>query len=369
MRWHWPSFTVSGPIPRLRQWPLILTKVGAFGAAFGIGISSLVNLSEGNTFSWAHIPKFLLVSAVIGSIFSLSFYITCGIPGMVLPRLMADFPERRRRILMGIAGSINASLGLSVAVWLVTRIPLGFPIHILGQNHIEIVIIVNAILGGIISTIIMVIMHARREERRAKEQLLEARFTALQSQINPHFLFNTLNSISALIPRRPEAAQDMVSQLADMFRYALDSQFAMVTLDQELDFVRHYLALEQIRFPDRLRAELPDGSFAGVRLPGLTLQPLVENAIRYGVAQRLEGGIVQLSVQLLDNNRCVVEVRNQYDESMAPDLSPGRLFRQGHALNNIRERLRIHWSERSRLELTEKDGWVTTLIEFPVKGA
>lgn len=362
---RWLSFFVSPGLPSPREWPLVLAKVLSFGAAVGILLSLLLNVAVFTRLGWGDWPGFLLLSAGGGAVFSLCFYVTCGIPGMVLPRLLSDVRMPVRRWLLVTAGAVNACLGVTLGA-LILKVLFGARIRFVGQDHMGAMLVGEALLGAATSLTIMIVIESKRKKREAQAELVQARFAALQAQINPHFLFNTLNSISALIPRRPEDAQEMVARLAEMFRYALESQSEMVTLDQELAFVRNYVALEQIRFSDRLEADLPGGSYNGVRLPGLTLQPLVENAVKYGVAQRMEGGAVRLTVRR-ENGRCAIEVRNQFDSSAPPDLAPDRLFRKGHALSNIRERLRIHWQERSSVRVFEDAGWVSAVIEFPVE--
>src|SRR5262249_45453577 len=160
---------------------------------------------------------------------------------------------------------------------------------------------------------------------------------ALQAQINPHFFFNTLNTVNALIDTDPGAAKQVISRLADMFRYALRcSGGQLVTLQQELEFVRSHLQIESARFVERLQYQLPDQA-AALPLPGLVLQPLVENAIRHGLARRLKGGRIEVSLEP-NGQRYYLKVRNQYEPSDGPpDLSPDNLFREGHALANIRQ--------------------------------
>jgi len=361
---NWLSFFTARRLPRLSELPLLLLRVSSFGAAVGVALTAIFAIGSGRAISLDRLGVSVLYSAAMGVIFSISFYITCGLPPLVIQPLLHDQPQRVRRLLTGLMGAINGAMGFVLAAWAIATI---MRVPIAGQQYYGIIVLIDAILGAIISTVIAVVIQAREQKGRAERELLQARFSALQAQINPHFLFNTLNSISALVTRQPEAAQEMIGRLADMFRYALDSQSSLVTLDRELEFVRHYLALEQIRFGDRLSVVLPSREFHGVRLPSLSLQPLVENAVRYGVAQRIEGGIVEVQVEHQDG-QCRVIVRNQFDSSVTPNLSPARLFREGHALSNIRERLRIHWNGRSGLRVEQEDAeWVRTVIEFPVE--
>ena len=144
----------------------------------------------------------------------------------------------------------------------------------------------------------------RWRERQAAEWATLARdreLAALKAQINPHFLFNTLNSISATVHTAPETARDMIADLAGLLRYALDSASQdAVPLRDEVDFARRYLALEARRFSDRLRVEVDvaaPGAALDVAVPPMILQPLVENAVRHGIGPSESGGTVRLHVQ------------------------------------------------------------------------
>ena len=137
-------------------------------------------------------------------------------------------------------------------------------------------------------------LHLREE--RLKRLLTEAELKALRTQVDPHFLFNTLNTIADLISTNPEQAERMTERLAECFRYALAKHSRnLSTLDEELDFARHYLEIEQVRFGDRLRVQLSRGDATGSEaVPSLLLQPLLENAIRHGLAPVREGGCVSV---------------------------------------------------------------------------
>lgn len=166
-------------------------------------------------------------------------------------------------------------------------------------------------------------------------QAKDAELEALHARIQPHFLFNTLNAIASLVPSRPEQAERMVESLAQMLRAALDGP-QVVRLADELALVRDYLAIEAIRLEDRLRVrwDLPD-PLPEVRVPSLSVQPLVENAVRYGVEPVRDGGEVRITVESLDG-WVTLSVHNSYQPELgAHRVSTGR----GMALNNVRARL------------------------------
>ena len=143
------------------------------------------------------------------------------------------------------------------------------------------------------------VAHARRQESRASHlaaQLEQAQLEALKMQLHPHFLFNTLNAISALQIQDPAAAQRMLLRLSGFLRLTLDnSDDQEVSLERELDFIRCYLEIERVRFPQRLAVDIDVQADAhGALVPNLILQPIVENAIRHGIAAKLAPGRVAI---------------------------------------------------------------------------
>ncbi len=141
-----------------------------------------------------------------------------------------------------------------------------------------------------------------KEEKEKTELILknkEMQISLLKSQINPHFLFNTLNSISTLMHSSKEQARKVITQLSDIFRYALDSHTGkMVKLMEEVDFIESYIRIQQVRFGDRLKFEKQiDPSCLGLSIPPMILQPLVENSVKYGVGPKEEGGTINLVIR------------------------------------------------------------------------
>lgn len=127
----------------------------------------------------------------------------------------------------------------------------------------------------------------------------EMQISLLKSQINPHFLFNTLNSISTLVHSSKEKARKVITQLSDIFRYALDSHNGeMVKLADEIEFIENYILIQQVRFGERLNfIKEIDPTCLGMRIPPMILQPLVENSVKYGIAPKQDGGTIYLSVR------------------------------------------------------------------------
>ncbi|QKY02294.1 sensor histidine kinase [Janthinobacterium lividum] len=189
----------------------------------------------------------------------------------------------------------------------------------------------------------------------------DAQLRALQAQVNPHFFFNSLNSVRALIFEDREAAAHMIDQLANLMRHALQSsQHATVPLAAELEAVRAYLAIEQSRFEERLRVSFDIApGLELVRVPPMALQTLVENAVKYGVEASADGGDIRIAARRgAGMDTLQIEVANT-----------GRLRRAsgstGIGLRNARQRLQLACGERASLELCEQAGWVHATIHLP----
>jgi LytS/YehU family sensor histidine kinase len=192
-------------------------------------------------------------------------------------------------------------------------------------------------------------------------QLAELRL--LKSQLNPHFLFNALNTVRSLIADNPARAQSAVTRLANTLRYTLSSrQEELVTLAQELDIVADYLELESMRFEDRLRIEtlIPDDA-GGVHIPVMLLQTLVENAIKHGIADLPSGGLLRISA-VLQNEMLILEVENPRPPA------PKHTAREGVGLHNARDRLRLLFGARASLELDlSKPGVATARLRISLQ--
>src|SRR5260221_1409710 len=200
----------------------------------------------------------------------------------------------------------------------------------------------SLLVGGIIYARVFYLQAVSRAValERMRAELARAELRALRAQVNPHFLFNTLNTIAALINENPAAAEDVVTRLADVFRHALTASGREHTrLADELEFVRAWLAIERARFGDRLRVvEEIEPGLDDVPVPGLLFQPLIENAVRYAVAPRSEGGTVWLRVRRDPSGETLTaEIADD-----GPGFTPGaRPTGHGVGLESVRERLRM----------------------------
>lgn len=209
----------------------------------------------------------------------------------------------------------------------------------------------------------------RERELRASQleaRLAQSRLHMLKMQLQPHFLFNTLNAISELTHRDPEAADTMISELSDMLRISFQNlEVEEVSLLEELDFLKKYLAIEQMRFRERLKVTIdaPDETLAA-RVPNMILQPLVENAIKHGIGPRIEGGIIDISVKR--NNGTLNLMVN--DNGLGVEDADVTKVTEGVGLSNTRRRLKHLYGEDHRFELKSiKDSGLSVLIELPFR--
>lgn len=198
--------------------------------------------------------------------------------------------------------------------------------------------------------------YRQREQEAAAltTELVQAKLEALRMQLQPHFLFNTLHTISALIHDNPEAADRMVARLSELLRLALDqAETQEVPLRQELAFLERYLDIERIRFQDRLELKLDlEPGLESMLVPSLVLQPLVENAIRHGIEAREEMGRIEIAARRRDG---MLELTVSDNGSGLPEPDPAPR-REGIGLTNTRSRLRHLYGDAHRLELNSPPG-------------
>lgn len=183
------------------------------------------------------------------------------------------------------------------------------------------------------------------ERERAEKTAAEARLSSLESRIHPHFLFNALNSISALIREDPAKAERLIEQLAALLRFSLDSSRGLVPLDRELTIVRSYLEIEKARFGDRLRFTIDvPAELARVEVPPLSVQTLVENSVKYAVSPRREGGTIVVRARAADG-AARIEVIDD-----GPGFTQAEL-KQGHGIELLQARLGAVFGDRASLNI------------------
>ncbi|MGA7909198.1 MAG: histidine kinase, partial [Candidatus Sulfotelmatobacter sp.] len=216
------------------------------------------------------------------------------------------------------------------------------------------------------------IFNSVRIQIKLEEQerlLLHARMEALQNQINPHFLFNTLNSISSLVRFDPEAARELISKLATILRRLLNSADSFVPLREEVEFIDNYLDIEVVRFGrDKLQVvkDLDPGSL-DVMVPSMLLQPLVENSIKHGLSSKVEGGSIFLRSRLSDS-RLIIEVEdNGVGMAATQVVQSGNWQGAGIGMANVSERLQVLYGDTARITIDSHEGKGTLVrIRLPL---
>jgi two-component system sensor histidine kinase AlgZ len=215
----------------------------------------------------------------------------------------------------------------------------------------------SALAGMAFAALVWVWLDQRA--RSAKPADASARLAELQSRIRPHFLFNALNTAVALVQIDPERAESVLEDLSQLFRSALAEVGSSVTLAEEIDLAQRYLAIEQVRFGERLAVSWEiDPATAQARVPPLVLQPLVENAVRHGIETSLRGGSVRVLVKVRHGSATVV-ISNSLPDTPA---SPGA----GIALANVRERLSLLHDFGASLETWRSDGQFHSRVTVPL---
>jgi two-component system sensor histidine kinase AlgZ len=218
----------------------------------------------------------------------------------------------------------------------------------------------NAGITFVVTALALRYFYVIQEWRRNVELQAKARVYALQARIRPHFLFNSMNTIAALTRSNPARAEEAVQDLADLFRASLDEKREQISLAEEIDVARTYQRMEQLRLGDRLTVEweieaLPTEAM----VPGLTLQPLLENAIYHGIEPRADGGVVTVTGEF-NKNMITIVVRN-------PAPPANLTVREGNrlALANIKERLDLMYADRATVKAGRFDDQYIVTMRFP----
>jgi sensor histidine kinase YesM len=291
-------------------------------------------------------PLSIGVSTTISCILFLIYALDC----LYVQPLLQSQPRDRRMILEILLAVVETLAGMVAALW-ISSIIFGFSIM---KTPIWTCVLIGFGTFMIFRSVRYAFQFYRdlkaKElvEERLQRLAAQAELKALKAQINPHFLFNTLNTIASLTHSSPQKAEETIEKLADMFRYALmSSDRGSVLLREELAFTRRYLEIEQARFGASLRIhEKIASDVLDISIPPLVIQPIVENAIRYG---RGEDGSVDLRIQVSSQNgELVISVLDQ-----GPGISPDFCILQseGIGLRNVDERLRRTYGDMFGLEI------------------
>jgi two-component system, LytTR family, sensor kinase len=211
------------------------------------------------------------------------------------------------------------------------------------------------------------IWNSMRNEKKLEEQgrlLAESRLAALASQINPHFLFNTLNSVSSLIRTNPDQARLMVLKLSKVLRQLLRKHEHFSTLRDELSFIDDYLSIEAMRFGEKLRFEKDVAEDTlDMLVPSMLLQPLVENSVKHGLSHKVEGGTIRIRTERVDSKLSLLV---EDDGEGIPESKLATLLDRGIGVSNVNERLKVLFGNEYRMWIDSQPGCGTRIqIEVP----
>lgn len=219
-------------------------------------------------------------------------------------------------------------------------------------------VIGNTVLAALLGAALLRYFYVLAAWRARLAAVARAQFDALQARIRPHFLYNSMNTVAALVRVDPDAAERTVEDLSELFRASLGASDKPSTLGAELALIDRYLAIEQLRLGERLKvqrelADLP----ADLEMPALLLQPLVENAVYHGIQPRREGGTLRIAGHRVGGG-VEIEISNPLpDTASAP--------RSGHGLDNVRRRIAFHFGERGGVQVRSEDGVFRVNVRLP----
>jgi two-component system, LytTR family, sensor kinase len=258
---------------------------------------------------------------------------------------------------------------MAIALYII-RVIISFPLQLFNQsvafnlNTIIGLTLVFAVIFFIWSVLYFVYNYFERYNKSLKLEasVREIELSNLKSQLNPHFIFNALNSIRALIDENPENCKIAVNQLSNILRSSLaTSKRGLTPFEDELKIVKDYIGLEQIRFEERLKAYFQiDDESLDFLVPPLMVQTLVENGIKHGISKLTKGGLIQLTTSVI-NDRLKIQIRNS-----GVYTNGERANSKGLGLDNTTQRLRLIYGEDATFKiLTEKNNFVLVEIEIP----
>ena len=220
----------------------------------------------------------------------------------------------------------------------------------------------NLAIGAIVIALALRYFYVQHQWKQHTRAEAEARLQALQARIRPHFLFNSINTISSLIHSHPDTAEEALLDLSDLFRASLGDEKARIPFSDEVALTRRYLHMESLRLGERLKLDwdtkgIPDGAL----LPPLILQPLVENAVYHGIEPRTEGGTIRLHGSKI-GDLLQLRLSNPLPSPDYPRKHGNRM-----ALENIRERLDAHYGKTAMLSLEENEELFTVNLTLPME--
>ncbi len=297
-------------------------------------------------FNWVRLA---LISLFVQWIVLLSAALLCGLRPWLA------------RLHPGVAGALGCMLvvGVTLVCTAVTdycQLSGSLPVDGMIERYLR-----YSLISVIMSALMLRYFYLQSQWRKQQQAELRARIESLQARIRPHFLFNTLNSIASLVTSDPVKAEQAVLDLSDLFRASLGKPASLTTWREELELAKRYLSIEQYRLGERLQLDwdvsaIPDD----LPIPQLTLQPLLENALIYGIAPRIEGGVVRVEANY-ERGVFILRVSNPYDEAARQQTSNGTQ----QALVNIGARITALFGPLASLSVERRDGRHFTCLRYP----
>jgi len=304
---------------------------------------------------WPLTRPHLVRRGVLHFFFALLFCVAWATCGQVLRLLLIRIfaPELYHTAMQSGIGQFWLRVGVEWLSWIFVTLPFGVAVYlcVVGIEHAT-----------------RYFIEARDRElelAQLSEQLSSARFAALQAQLNPHFLFNTLNTITVLVRDDDrQGAVSIIEHLSELLRRTLTRHRAnQVTLGEELELVREYVAIEQARFSDRLRPELriPE-SLLSAAVPSFALQQLVENAIRHGIAKHTDAGLLVVTATRLGDVLEITVINDGVSIDSNMPVPPG------HGIDNTRQRLRALYGDKASLQIAPRaEGGTIATLRVPYR--
>jgi two-component sensor histidine kinase len=305
-----------------------------------------INLTVGLTIGFTIHALFALLTRLIGA-----------------DRIRA-FDNPRKGLFFGGVPLLGTAIGWPLGAWIVSGqagawFPFGRPGAVAGA----------LLIAALISVVLYLHFDAKTRQIEAERRATEAQLRLLQGQIEPHFLFNTLANVLALMDHEPPKARAMLESFVDYLRASLGAlRRDEAPLERELALAEAYLRLLGTRMEERLRYSIEaDDAARRVSVPPLLLQPLVENAIRHGLEPKIDGGRIDVQARVVDGRTLVLQVR---DDGLGTPAAPaGRAAGNGVALANIRERLRSLYGDEASLELRPAHPGTCATLRLPLPAA
>lgn len=315
--------------------------------------------------------EFMLMNVPWKTAYLETFVITvcCSISVCILISLLYDRIILFHKLVFGILFFMITGVGVSIGVFTGVLI-------LTGRFVVNPYSLIFSFVLGLIASIIMtgnMVLRSRLEEKviRLKAKELEnehlkrveseARFSSLQAKLNPHFLFNTLNSLAALVYDDPKKAEASIIQLSELYRQVLSiSNQTLITLEEEVNLLRDYLELEKLRFDDHLEYEIQvDPTLYQMKLPGLIIEPLVGNVIKHVLDKKEESVVIQISAHA-EVDHLLLKVKDN-----GPGFDPIRV-NMGYGLASIQERLRLLYGEDAGFKInSESVNGTEVIIRIP----